>query len=238
MRVVPAGGHLTRAGGRVVKNVAGYDLCKLYIGSLGTLGVIVEATFKTVPLPRAERGIALGFANAAGPCALIARATAGGLALRSAALSRERGAWRLDLGLAGMPHAVERTIADLKQRADDPPPPSEHALAVSASLVARLSVLPSKLAALLTEVPADLHVDADPATGTCHISAATDALASIQALASKHSATCVIERCPPGLKRETDVFGKAPSSLSLMRAIKREFDPNGILSPGRMVGRI
>src|SRR3990170_7695424 len=45
LRVITAEGRITRAGGRVVKNVAGYDLCKLYIGSLGTLGVIVEATF-------------------------------------------------------------------------------------------------------------------------------------------------------------------------------------------------
>ena len=45
-------GKMTRAGGKVVKNVAGYDLCKLYIGSLGTLCVITEATFKTVPLPK------------------------------------------------------------------------------------------------------------------------------------------------------------------------------------------
>ena len=65
-----------------------------------------------------------------------------------------------------------------------------------------------------------------------------DEITRLRALAEKHSATCVIERCPPALKRDIDVFGKAPASLDLMRAIKAEFDPNGVLSPGRMVGRI
>jgi glycolate oxidase FAD binding subunit len=50
-RVAVADGKLARAGGKVVKNVAGYDLCKLYIGSLGTLGVLVELAFKLAPLP-------------------------------------------------------------------------------------------------------------------------------------------------------------------------------------------
>src|SRR6266498_4107469 len=52
-RVANPDGSLTRAGGRVVKNVAGYDLNKLHIGGLGTLGVIVELSFKLAPIPPA-----------------------------------------------------------------------------------------------------------------------------------------------------------------------------------------
>ncbi len=64
LRVVQANGEIARSGGRVVKNVAGYDLNKLYIGSLGTLGVIVEANFKLHPLPSAERTLLLTYSNA------------------------------------------------------------------------------------------------------------------------------------------------------------------------------
>jgi len=54
LRVALADGRLIRSGGKVVKNVAGYDLMKLFIGARGTLGVIVEVTFKLLPLPEAE----------------------------------------------------------------------------------------------------------------------------------------------------------------------------------------
>jgi glycolate oxidase FAD binding subunit len=54
IRVVAPDGQLVRAGGKVVKNVAGYDLAKLYIGSLGTLGIIVDATLKLRPRPETE----------------------------------------------------------------------------------------------------------------------------------------------------------------------------------------
>ncbi|MDT5157874.1 MAG: glycolate oxidase [Acidobacteriota bacterium] len=54
MRVALADGRLLRAGGRVVKNVAGYDLCKLFVGSYGTLGLILELTFKLRPRPARE----------------------------------------------------------------------------------------------------------------------------------------------------------------------------------------
>ena len=59
--VVTAGGSVVRGGGRVVKNVAGYDLPKLFIGSYGTLGVIVEATLKLRPRPDDERLVAVPF---------------------------------------------------------------------------------------------------------------------------------------------------------------------------------
>ena len=64
LRVVQASGEIARSGGSVVKNVAGYDLNKLYIGSLGTLGIIVEANFKLQPFPTNERTLILTFSNA------------------------------------------------------------------------------------------------------------------------------------------------------------------------------
>jgi glycolate oxidase FAD binding subunit len=59
--VVTADGGVVRGGGKVVKNVAGYDLPKLFIGSYGTLGIVVEATFKLRPLPEDERLVAVTF---------------------------------------------------------------------------------------------------------------------------------------------------------------------------------
>jgi len=61
LRVVLGDGTIARSGGKVVKNVAGYDLNKLYIGSLGTLGVIVEANFKLIPRPEHEETLLVAF---------------------------------------------------------------------------------------------------------------------------------------------------------------------------------
>jgi glycolate oxidase FAD binding subunit len=275
MRVVTADGKLTRAGGKVVKNVAGYDLCKLYIGSLGTLGVIVEASFKTVPLPQAEQRLEFDFDGPAAACALVSRAASAGLGIRATLLIREPDRWRLHVALAGMSAAVQRSARDLEAwhtaaslpspavrrgggegpgvRAPAPLPGNaipesqrnptlDSAKRTSDSpLVARLSVLPSKLPALLAAAASLGAVEGQPANGVCRLSlpeATAEVIAEVRALAASLGAACLIERCSPDLKRDIDVFGDAPPSLSLMRAIKAEFDPNGVLSPGRFVGKI
>jgi glycolate dehydrogenase FAD-binding subunit len=73
--VVHADGQITRAGGKVVKNVAGYDLCKLYAGSFGTLAVIAEASFKLRALPPCEKTVVFYSREAESLCSLVARIT-------------------------------------------------------------------------------------------------------------------------------------------------------------------
>lgn len=243
MRVVTADGRLTRAGGKVVKNVAGYDLCKLYIGSLGTLAVIVEATFKTVPLPQKQLSLAFDFAEPAAACRLATDAARSGLKVRSALLARESAAWRLRIDLAGSPEAVARSEFDLAAAASglgaQQQTPAEDA-AARAPVVARTDTLPPRLPELLQEAAAlpDLHIEAQPWDGTLRLSGGATAVAAARTLAAKHGASCVIERCPAEAKRELDVFGEPPPSFALMQSVKREFDPNGVLAPGRFVGRL
>jgi FAD/FMN-containing dehydrogenase len=78
--VVRADGRLIRGGGKVVKNVAGYDLCKLFVGSRGSLGVIVEATFKLNPLPESEKFVQARAADATELAALLRAVNESGVA--------------------------------------------------------------------------------------------------------------------------------------------------------------
>jgi glycolate oxidase FAD binding subunit len=73
LRVVHADGTVTKGGAKVVKNVTGYDMNKLYVGSLGTLGVIVEATFRLYPIPTTERTWVASFSTAAEAREVIGR---------------------------------------------------------------------------------------------------------------------------------------------------------------------
>jgi glycolate oxidase FAD binding subunit len=101
VRAVDAAGTITRAGGRVVKNVTGYDLNKLYVGSLGTLAVLVEASFKLVPVPEAEATL---FAIGAEPARALAVA-------ESLAAFPVQPAAVCALSLAGLPGLAARLAA-------------------------------------------------------------------------------------------------------------------------------
>lgn len=128
-RVAHPDGTLSRGGGRVVKNVAGYDMTKLYVGSLGTLGVIVEATFRAAPLPPVQETLVAAF-PAGAPAAEAAAAAADlGLSLQAleltdpaftAALSDElrlslpEDTWGLAVWAAGSESAVRRSMREME----------------------------------------------------------------------------------------------------------------------------
>jgi glycolate oxidase FAD binding subunit len=120
-RLANADGKLTRAGGRVVKNVAGYDLNKLYVGSLGTLGVIVELSFKLAPIPPAHGLVVASLANqtsVGGLLAAVVHSPIGPMAIEVLGPGAARAAG-LDAAdtvifrLGGYPAAVDRQRREL-----------------------------------------------------------------------------------------------------------------------------
>lgn len=119
--VVEASGRITRGGGMVVKNVSGFDMMKLYLGSLGTLAIVTSANFKLLPIPRAAATLLCMFSDPAAAFAAVEAIQLTQLTpttaeyLNNAALSAlERSATcALALRAEGLPQAVERHIAEL-----------------------------------------------------------------------------------------------------------------------------
>jgi glycolate oxidase FAD binding subunit len=120
-RVANPDGTVTHAGGRVVKNVAGYDLNKLYIGSLGTLGIIVELSFKLAPIPPATNTIVGQFADVNGARSIINAVVQSPLSPMAIELVGPHAAASASLPelvlvvfrVGGYPQAVERQVRDL-----------------------------------------------------------------------------------------------------------------------------
>jgi glycolate oxidase FAD binding subunit len=120
-RVANPDGTVTHAGGRVVKNVAGYDLNKLYVGSLGTLGIIVELSFKLAPIPPASNTVVGRFADIDATRTMINAVVQSPLSPLAIELLGPRAASAAGLPEAmlvvfrvgGYPQAVERQVRDL-----------------------------------------------------------------------------------------------------------------------------
>ncbi len=243
LEVAFADGTLGRCGGRVVKNVTGFDLVRLQCGAFGTLGVITEATLRLRALPaaRAVVGRALpSFADAIeGALEIESR---GALPAGLAVLPMGRGAELLCLlegGCAAVRLRAERAGGEPLEESD-----WERARRARSETGARtwirLGARPSDTCDLAFAVENLAGHDALrlalPRFGCLFAEPPEDALDPLVLRCTREGWACAIESAPADWKRGRDVFGPAPEALPLMRALRRRFDPDRVLAPGRFVG--
>ena len=272
MKVALASGQSIKAGGKVVKNVAGYDMCKLFTGSLGTLGILTEITLRMAPVPEA---VATWVAS--GGLSKIVRMTdefsrsqlnpTATFILNSqagAAGSAAKGDWQLAIWSEGFEETVLRHLSDAQAMAERHGLTSELLRDTAHDrywekirdlplqperLVYRVTVPRASIAEFLETIQSweasDIGpaIAGDTAMGTVWISLPANAAAlrwfeKLTALAQTRRGHAIIFAAPPELKEHVDIWGPPAATLSLMREIKHQFDPKGILNPGRFLGGI
>lgn len=262
MTVVLADGTIAKSGGKVVKNVAGYDIHKLMTGSFGTLGVIVEVNFRLHPieehaqtwtarLPSGEPGMLFAEPLRA---LMDSQMVPSSVQLR---IAREEAA--LDVRVAGLPECLNeyrtriQTIfgkITLEPAATSVWEARQALFAGEEALILKVSTLPGEICSLCAEfrqwsaeTGAVLAVVAQ-ATGlmTVAITAPPDTtialLDRVRSRAVYSGGSAVVLHAPDQLRGRIEVWGPDRDGLPLMREIKRRFDPGRVLNPGRFVGNL
>ena len=261
---VRADGISARAGGKVVKNVAGFDLPKLLVGSLGTLGLITTVTFRLHPLPETTVTLVLDRLTSSEVRALCAELHAAQLEPAAVVAIWSNAGFTVAVRFEGFRAGVEeqknRLTALVPRGAcealDDAQAAgvwAEHdRLRTAGSFRAKLAALPAGVEALMAEGIAPFLETLDgpalvlyPTLGLGFISGATadhERLA-LAIGAARHwleylGGSLVIEAASPELRAVCDVWGPAPRALSLMQSVKSRLDPERRLAPGRFAGGI
>jgi glycolate oxidase FAD binding subunit len=235
--LVRADGVVARAGGRVVKNVAGYDLGKLVIGSYGTLAVVTEAVFRLHPEPELRRWVSVEPDD-------VHRAAHAVIHSQAVPWAVEVDGPTLSVMLGGRPQGVAARVETVRGLiggtvSDTAPPwwgtypwqPGEIGIKVTFVLSGLRDVL-----AALTDAGA--RVRGSAGVGVVYAALAVpDALEPLREVAARHGGTVVVLDAPDEVKASVDVWGPVPA-LDLMRRVKDQFDPDHRLAPGRFVGGI
>jgi glycolate oxidase FAD binding subunit len=259
MTIVLADGTIAKTGGKVVKNVAGYDLHKLMTGSFGTLGVITEVNFRLYPAETEARTWtatapdALQFAD---PLRILldSQMTPSSIQLRADKLKCS-----LDVRIATRPEAFDEQAArlrkifgqiELSDSVNEVWQARQQLFNHDERVILKASMLSSDVCSVSSEfqhLAAKQEFEFDltaQAIGLMTVALKVNAdavpglLEQLRARLKASGGSVIALRVPESLRAGLDVWGCDSSALLLMREIKRRFDPNRTLNPGRFVGNI
>lgn len=266
MTFVRSDGKIATAGGRVVKNVAGYDLMKLFTGAYGTLGVISQVTFRVYPLPESSGTIVLTgesdaltqatqilLSSALTPTAvdllspnLVTKLGLGkgtGLIVRFQSIAesvKQQSARLLEVGeKLGLQANIcrEKDENQLWQTL----PETIWNSPQNSEIICKIGIRPSESVKLIHEFPIqDAVIHAGCGLGILRFdqTATPEVIGQIRRGCEAKGGFLTVLVAPAALKQELDVWGYTGSAIDVMRGIKKQFDSQNILSPNRFLDNI
>jgi glycolate oxidase FAD binding subunit len=263
-KVVLPDGTIAKSGGKVVKNVAGYDLGKLFTGSLGTLGVIVEANFRLHPLPEAARTAACeveNFEAARGAAHAVSHSQVEPTAVE---LHWDGDNKLVSVLLESIPEGVEakeelahvllKPFGEVRTLRDDEYEnlgPVARPSGENGEVSVKLAFPPAELAGAMEVMlgaaerrEVNVRLRSHAATGILFAGLSGEegsmaaAVEEAREILERRGGSLVVREAPVSFKKRVDAWGSAGDYLALSRALKAKFDAAGTLNPGRFIGGI
>jgi glycolate oxidase FAD binding subunit len=283
LKAVSPNGDIVSFGGKTMKNVSGYDMIKLLIGSWGSLGIITEITTKVLPLPEASTTLLASFDNlaAVGPYirkivhSVLIPSAVDLISGKAAERLGEKSKYLLAFSLEGIVEAVDRQVAEISDSAKKDGATSIKVLKGAEErnfwirvrdfsvdmekefgipVVLKSNFVISKHIELLEThekmaqaagINAAFIVRAGNGIFYTYVlekaektSGLSEFIGKLTAEAVKYEGNLVIESCPREIKEKVSVWGQQRKDQVIMRRLKENMDPQGVLNPGRFVGGI
>jgi glycolate oxidase FAD binding subunit len=247
MTLVLADGTIARSGGKVVKNVAGYDLCKLITGSLGTLAVITEATFRLHPLPQHLQTFTVHAPLAAQLGPLMANIRSSHLLTQALQLRGNSYGFHLDIQLSAHPEAHQNEILQrmtksaglkLEPASDEVWQAREKHCADDESFKVKMTMLPTDILEFSERVVKSKGQCTTQAIGIMLASfpapthTTAFGIADLQEKIEKKGGSLAILQYGSLTWSNLKNIEPAKAVSDLMQSIKHQFDPQNTLNPG------